>query len=106
VPGAEGVVLTLRTLEEAGQSPFLAQGLHALVAAGEELVRIRLVAHVPHQLVVRRIEDRVQGDGEFHHAEPGADVPAGARAHVDEPVAEILREDAQFIAREATDVSR
>jgi hypothetical protein len=50
--------------------------VHALHAAGQDLVRIGLVAHIPDDAVVRRIEDVVQRDGEFHHAEARAEVPA------------------------------
>jgi hypothetical protein len=38
-------------------------------AAGQDLVRIGLVADIPDQPVARRVEDMVQRDGELDHAE-------------------------------------
>src|ERR671932_144504 len=78
VPGAEGVVVALRALEEAGEAPLLAEGLHARAPPREELVRVALVAEVPHQPIPRRVEDVVQRDRELDDAEPRADVPPGA----------------------------
>jgi hypothetical protein len=37
------------------------------------------VRHVPDQLVARRVEHRVQRHGQFHHAQPRAEMPAGFR---------------------------
>ena len=50
---AEGVVLAFAALRKARQAAQLAQAAHAVAPAGEYLVRIGLVAHVPHQPVVR-----------------------------------------------------
>jgi hypothetical protein len=69
-------------------------------------VRVALVADVPHELVARRVEDVVQGHGQLHHAEPRADVPPRARAHVDEALADLVRERAQVVAREGLEVGR
>ena len=48
---AEGVVLALAAPGEAGQPAALAQGADAVAPAGEDLVRIGLVADVPDQPV-------------------------------------------------------
>src|SRR5687768_17724944 len=45
--------------------------------AGEDLVAVRLVAHVPDQPVDRRVEDVVQRDGELDRAQVRGQVPAG-----------------------------
>jgi hypothetical protein len=50
---------------------------HALAAAGQDLVGVGLVADVPDQPVVRRVEDVMQGDGQFDRAEVGRQVAAG-----------------------------
>ena len=47
-----------------------------VAAAGEDLVRVALVADVPDQAVHRRVVQPVQGDGEFDHAQAGAEVAA------------------------------
>ena len=64
---AKRVVLALGAPREAREAAFLAQGADAAAAAGDDLVRIGLVAHVPDQPVVGGIEHMVQRDGEFDH---------------------------------------
>ncbi len=51
--GAERVVFALGALGEAGEAAALAQGADAVAAAGQDLVRIGLVADVPDQPVAR-----------------------------------------------------
>ena len=81
--GAERVVFALGALGEAGQPAALAQGADAVAPAGQDLVRIGLVADVPDQPVVRRVEDVMQRDGQFDHAKPGAEMAAGLGDGVD-----------------------
>ena len=83
VGGAERVVFALRPLGEAGQAAALAQGADAVAPAGEDLVRIALVADVPDQDVLRRLEDVMQGHRQLDHAEAGAEVAAGDGDGVD-----------------------
>ena len=51
--GAEGVVLALGALGEAGEAAALPQGSDAVAPAGQDLVRIGLVADVPDEAVLR-----------------------------------------------------
>ena len=60
--------------------------------AGQDLVRIGLVADVPDQPVVRRVEDVVQGHGELDHAQAGAEMPAGHRDRVDRLLPQLGRQ--------------
>ena len=53
-------------------------------------MRVALVAHVPHQPVVGGVEQIVQGHGQFHHAEAGAEVPAGATHGVEQVGAQFV----------------
>jgi hypothetical protein len=68
--------------------------------AGEHLVRVGLVADVPDQPVLRRVEDVVQGDGQFHRAEVGGEMAAGLRHRLDEELAQFLRQLRQLLALE------
>ena len=77
--GAEGVVFAFGPLGEARQPARLAQGANPVAPAGENLVGIALVADVPDQPVGWRIEDVMQGNGQFDHPKPGAKVSAGDR---------------------------
>ena len=75
--GAKGVVLTFIAARKARQPAQLAQGAHALAPARQYFVRIGLVTHIPHQPVVRRVENIVQRHRQFDRAEVGAQVTAG-----------------------------
>ena len=55
----------------------------AVAPAGQDLVRIGLMADVPDQPVARRVEDVVQRDGQLDDAKAGAEMPAGHRDGVD-----------------------
>ncbi len=77
VTDAKGVVFALAAAREGGQAVLLAQAGHAFATTGEDLVRIGLVAHVPHQPVFRGVEDVMQGHGQFDDAQAGAEVTAG-----------------------------
>jgi hypothetical protein len=92
MPGPEGVVLALVPLQEAGDAVFLTQRLHLARATRQDLVRVSLVAHVPDDLIARRIEDAVQRDGKLHHPEARTDVTPRARADVDETLADRRRQ--------------
>ena len=61
---------------EAVQAVGLADGVKAILAAGENLVDVNLMAHIPDELVLGRAEDVVQGDGQFHDAEIRAEMAA------------------------------
>src|SRR5712691_4623114 len=63
--GAERVVLALAAAREAGNPSAHAYAAHRFAAAGENLVRIGLVSHVPDDAVVRRVEYVVQRDGQL-----------------------------------------
>ena len=80
--GAEGVVLALGAAGVAGDTALRTQRLEPLVAPGEQLVRVALVADVPDQLVAGRVEDAVQREGQLDHAEVRRQVAAAARATV------------------------
>ena len=57
-------------------SNHMAQAGHGLAPTGQDLVRVGLVTHVPHQAIVWRVEDVVQRDGQFDGAERRGEVPA------------------------------
>ena len=55
--GAERIVVAFGALGETGQAAAGAQRADAVAAAGQDLVRIGLMADVPDQPVARRVED-------------------------------------------------
>src|SRR6476619_2870334 len=76
---AKRVVFAFAAPGEAGKSAGLAKRADAVARAGEDLVRVSLVADVPHEAVARCVEDVMQRDGQLDHAEAGAEVSAGHR---------------------------
>src|ERR1044072_97319 len=80
---AEAVVLALRTFGEARQAAAGTQGTDAVAPTGQNLVRIRLMAYVPDELVSRRVENVVQSDREVDYAETCTPVSAGDGHRVD-----------------------
>src|ERR1700688_5018381 len=80
--GAEGVVFAFGPLGEARKAATLTQRTHAPAPAGQDLVRVGLVADIPDDLVLRRIKDALQCDREFNDAETGAEMAAGDRNRV------------------------
>src|SRR5690606_14535443 len=88
---AERIVLALGTLGETRQPAFLSQCPDAISPAGQYLVRIGLVADIPDQPVVWRIENVMQRNGQFDHAEAGAEMPTRLRYRVNELCAKLAR---------------
>jgi hypothetical protein len=100
---AERVVVALRPLG-AGQAAALAQGADAVAAAGQDLVRIGLMADVPDQDVLRGFIDVVQGDRQLDHPQARAQVAAGDRNRVDRLGPQLVGQLPQLGDREAPGV--
>ena len=73
---------------------------HALAPAGQDLVRIGLVADVPDEPVVRRVEDVVQRDRQLDRAEVRRQVAAGLRDALQHEGAQLARRAACSSARD------
>src|SRR6516225_11116991 len=56
----ESVVRAFVAYRKAGDASVLADGREAIASAGDDLMSISLVAHVPNDLVARRVEAVVQ----------------------------------------------
>ena len=104
--GAEGVVLALVAAREAGDAAELAQRAHALAPAGQDLVRIGLVADVPDDPVARRVEHVVQRDRQLDRAEVGRQVAAGLGDALQHELAQLRGQQLEFGAREPAQVGR
>ena len=80
---AKRVIFAFRTTGETGQPVLLAQSADAVAPAGQDLVRIALMANIPDQPVMWRVEDVVDRDRQFHDAKACAQMTAGLRDGVD-----------------------
>ncbi len=81
--GAERIVIAFGSLGETGQPAAGAKRADAVAAAGQDLVRIGLVADVPDQAIARGVEHVVQRRRQFDDAEAGAEMPACNRDGID-----------------------
>ena len=106
VAGAHDVVLGLVDRAERREAAVLADRAELVAAAGEDLVRVGLVADVPEDLVARRVEQRVQRDGDLARAEVGAEVAADLAHRVDQQLAHLLRDLLQLVLGERVEVLR
>ena len=104
--GAERIVFALGALGEAGQAAARAQRADAVAAAGEDLVRIGLMADVPDQAVARRVEDVVQRGGQFDDAEARAEMAAGDRNGIDGLLAQLVGDLPKLLDLELAQVVR
>jgi hypothetical protein len=68
----------------------------AVAAAGQDLVRITLVADVPDETIVRRVVQPMQRDGELDHAEVRAEMAARSRHRFDQVFAQFARDFTEF----------
>ncbi len=102
--GAERVVFALGPAGKAGKSARLAQGADAVAPAGEDFMRIGLVAHIPDQPVARRVEHGMNGDGQLNHTERGAQMAAGDGNGVDGLRPQFIGELLQLLGREVAQI--
>src|SRR5258708_5691913 len=90
--GPELVMHTLRSAQTACPAPGLAQGREPVVATGEDLPRVALVADIPEDFVARGVEGPAEGDRQLDDPQPRADVAAGLRDDVDQPLPYLVGE--------------
>ena len=102
----KGVVGALFALGKTGQAVVLAQCRHLLTAAGKNFVRVALVTHVPHQPIFRRVEDVVQGDGQFDRAQPCREMAASVADRLDQKSAQLIRQGCQLVQRQLPQLIR
>ena len=98
------VVRRLGAARKATQAVDLAQGVEPVQAARQELVRVRLVARVPHDPVARRLQEPVQGQGDLDDTQRGAEVAAGHGHGPDDRLADLGGELDKLGLREATQI--
>ena len=106
VARAVAIVLAFGAQREAVQAVRLADGAEAVLAAGQKLVDVDLMAHVPDKFVLGRVENAVQRDGQLHHAEVRAEVAAVLGEAGDQFLPDFAGEFLQLRQRQFFDVLR
>ena len=67
--GAKGIEGRLVPAGESAQTTISADGGELVAPTCDDFMGIRLMPHIPHQLVVRGVKNVVQGKGELYSAE-------------------------------------
>ena len=94
-------------IEQNGASPsYLRIVDEPVAAAGQDLVRVGLVADVPEDLVARRVEQAVERDGQLARAEVRAEVAADLADRVDDQLADLLRDLLELLVGQLLEVFR
>jgi hypothetical protein len=106
VSTVEDVVRRLRATREAADAIELAKRPEALEPAGQELVRVGLVAGVPDDPIAWRFEEPVQDDRELDDAERAAEVSAGAGDRIDDRLTDLACQHFELGVGEAAQVGR
>ncbi len=69
VTRAKTIVLAFGAQSETVQSVRLADSAKTIFATGKNFMNVNLMAHVPDKFILWRIENAMQRDGQFNHAE-------------------------------------
>ena len=106
VSHSEGVVGRFGRADEAGEPVVLPDRGQPIPASGQHLVPVRLVPHVPHDLVLGRVEAVVERDGQLHRTETGREMSARLGHHLDDVLTQLGRELLEVARRQTLHVRR
>ena len=81
-------------------------GVEAVPPAREEFVDVSLMADVKKEVIGGRVENPVEGNGQFHHTQVRAEVSTGPAQHANELLPDLLREPRQILHWDLFDVLR
>ena len=81
--------LSLR-VGKGARPPCLLDGVQQFAPPGEHLVRVGLVADVPHQPVIGRVEDVMQRDGQLDRPQTGGEVAAAGADALDQELPQLV----------------
>jgi len=106
VADAKGIVGALAAFGETADSPILADAVKSLTPAGDDLVGVGLMADIPDDLVLRGIQDMMEGEGQFDHAERWGKVAPGLAGGLNNIVADLPRQLGQLGDVKILDIRR
>ena len=67
---------------------------------------IRLVSHIPDDLILRQIKHEINSHGQLHDSQIGSQVPSGPADLPDQKVPYLLSQYIQFFPRQFLDILR
>ena len=103
---AEGIIVAFGAPGEAGQAAALAQGADAVAPAGQDLVRVALMANIPDEFVIGRIEHIMDRRGQLHHAQARPQMATGDAHGSDGFGAQFVGQLAQLFGLQLAQVGR
>ncbi|MNF58079.1 hypothetical protein D3C84_396250 [compost metagenome] len=106
VADGQHVILALVAPGEGVQAVFLANGVNAFAPAGQDLVGIGLVAHVPHQPIEGGVVDVMQRHRQLDGAETGGEVAAGAAHRAQQVLAQLVAQHGQPLEGQGSQLDR
>ncbi len=106
VTGSVTIVLAFGAQHEAVEAAGLTQGFKAVEPSGQDFVDIGLVADVEEELVLGSVEDRVEGQGQLHDAEVGAEVAAGLRKGLNQELANLFGQCGHLSKAQTLEIGR
>ena len=86
------VTLALLSLGKAAHPAVFAQALKPQAPARQQFVRIGLVPHIPHDLVLRQVQAQMQRHGQLHCPEIGSEMPSRDTDLVNQEISDLLRQ--------------
>lgn len=96
----EGVVFALGHSRKAAYAAHLAVCGEEVASARDDLMGVGLMAHIPHQLIVRGVIDVVYGDRKLHRAQTRGQVARIARTLLDDVLAQLAAVAWQLVDRQ------
>ena len=88
--GIKAIALAFLSLGESTHSPEFAQFFKAFPSSGQELVCIRLMSHIPDDLILRKIQRKMQGHRKLNCAQIGSQMSAVDTDRIDQKVSDLL----------------
>ncbi len=106
VAAVEDVVLALGASREAADAADLAQRVEPIPSVGQELVRVGLVAGVPHDAIPRGVHHPMQRERDLDGAQRAGKVSAGLLNGADHLFAQLRGQGLQLLRRQVAQLRR
>src|SRR6266481_2901846 len=102
--GTVAIVFAFRAQKKSVEALELRHRVKTIEASGKNLMDVALMTDIHDKAVSRRIEDTMQSDGQFDHAEIWSQMSAGLRKNFDQFIAYFLSELRQILFTKRFDV--
>ena len=90
------ITVTLFALRKSAHSAVFAKLIEPVLSAGQDLVRVGLMSHVPDDLVLRQIKGEMQRHRKLHNSQIRSQMTAVHTDLLNQKIAYLLRQLRQF----------